>query len=203
MSTSSSHEVQRNPLPETSDGTSLAELQERLQASNVAAFESIFRRLSPGLYRYLCRLAPSEEAAYDLMQDTFAALWERRSRLSDVSALKSYVYRMARNRALNAKRARKTRRDLASSVRQAVQAPQISPDQELDAKMLGDLLHQWVDELPPRQHEALTLRRFENMSYRSIADVMEISTNTVRNHITLALQKLRDRLRDCRPDLLP
>jgi len=77
-----------------------------------------------------------------------------------------------------------------------------APDEAVEAKDLDAHLTQWIEDLPDRQREALSLSRFEGLSHDAIADVMDISPRTVNNHIVRALRSLRDRLRAYQPDLL-
>ncbi len=177
-------------------------LRERLAASDAAAFEKIFRRLSEPVFRYVRSMVQDEALAHDLTQDTFAKLWSVRERLETVDALPAYVFRMARNRVYNQQRNERTRRDNREQLDKDAHGSPPAPDQSLDADLLADLLHQWIDDLPDRQREALTLCRRKNLSHEEVADVMDIAPSTVNNHITRALQYLRERLREHRPDLL-
>jgi RNA polymerase sigma-70 factor (ECF subfamily) len=62
---------------------------------------------------------------------------------------------------------------------------------ESDERM--DLLKNWITDLPERQREAFELSRFEGLDHDEIASVMNVSSNTVNNHIVAALKRLRDR----------
>jgi RNA polymerase sigma-70 factor (family 1) len=178
-------------------------LRERLADGDATAFEEVFRRLSEPVFRYVCGMVQDEALAHDLTQDTFAKLWSVRERMETVDSLRAYVFRMARNRVYNQQRDERTRRDTREQLGEdAPHDAPLPPDQELDADLLSDLLHEWIDDLPDRQREALTLCRRDNLSHEEVADVMDIAPSTVNNHITRALQHLRERLRTHRPDLL-
>jgi len=178
-------------------------LRDRLAEGDTTAFEQIFRRLSEPVFRYVCGMVQDEALAHDLTQDAFAKLWSVRERMETVDSLRAYVFRMARNRVYNHQRNERTRRDTREQLGdEAPHGSPPTPDQDLDADLLGDLLHEWIDDLPDRQREAFTLCRRENLSHEEVADVMDIAPSTVNNHITRALQHLRERLRTHRPDLL-
>lgn len=178
-------------------------LRDRLGTGDEAAFERIFRRLSEPIFRFVCGMVQDEALAHDITQDTFAKLWSIRDRMDAVDSLRAYVFQMARNRVYNHQRDRQVRRDNEEYLRVAhPDASPPSPDKTLDADMLRSLLEQWIGELPDRQREALTLRRQNDLSHDEIADVMDVSPNTVNNHIVRAMKELRSRLRDYRPDLL-
>lgn len=186
------------------DEVGLDRLQSRLGAGDEEAFERIFRRLSTPVFRFVCGMVDDEALAHDLTQDTFAKLWAVRDRMEDVDSLRAYVFQMARNRVYNQQRDEQVRRDNRAELRaSAAHASPPAPDTALDTDMLRSRLEDWINELPDRQREALTLRRQSDLSHKEIAEVMDISPNTVNNHIVRAMQHLRSRLRDHRPDLLP
>ena len=185
------------------DEPGLDALRSRLGTGDEAAFEQIFRRLSAPVFRFVRGMVQDEALAHDLTQDTFAKLWAVRDRMETVDSLRAYVYQMARNRVYNQQRDERTRRDHRARLDEAsTHASPPSPDTALDADMLRSRLETWIDELPDRQREALTLRRRSDLSHEEIADVMGISPNTVNNHIVRAMKHLRSRLHDHRPDLL-
>jgi RNA polymerase sigma-70 factor (ECF subfamily) len=186
------------------DEAGLDQLQSRLGTGDEEAFERIFRRLSAPVFRFVCGMVEDEALAHDLTQDTFAKLWAIRDRMEDVDSLRAYVFQMARNRVYNQQRDEQVRRDNKAELRaSAAHASPTAPDTALDTDMLRSRLENWINELPDRQREALTLRRQSDLSHEEIAQVMDISPNTVNNHIVRAMQHLRSRLRDHRPDLLP
>jgi len=185
------------------DSPDIDTLKRRISDSDRAAFEQLFRQLSPRIFRFVRGMLPSDAAAYDITQDTFAKLWDIRTTLDTVDAIVPYVFQMARHRVYNRKRDERTRRDNEALLADAIHPESsASPESELDAELLRDLFDQWIDELPARQREALTLQRMQNMSHATIAEVMDIAPSTVNNHIVRALEHLRNRLREHRPDLL-
>ncbi|MES3631015.1 MAG: sigma-70 family RNA polymerase sigma factor [Longimonas sp.] len=186
------------------DTAAIDALCERLRASDRDAFKTVFCQLSPRIFRFVRGMVASDEKARDITQETFTKLWSIRTELDDVDSLTAYVFQMARNRVYNLQRDEQTRRTHETAVpSDALGGAPPAPDAELDADLLRTLLDRWIDELPARQREALTLRRIDGMTHEAIADIMEISPNTVNNHIVRALDHLRARLREHRPDLLP
>ena len=191
------------PRAPDAETASLDALRRRLGQGEESAFERIFRRLSTSVFRFVCGMVQDEALAHDITQDTFAKLWSIRDRMDDVDSLQAYIFQMARHRVYNHQRDQQVRRDNEAHLEDAhPDASPPSPDKSLDADMLRSLLERWIDELPDRQREALTLRRQQNLSHDEIAEIMEISPSTVNNHLVRAMKALRGRLRDHRPDLL-
>lgn len=194
------HVASTSPRPEGS----LERLRQRLCRSDRDAFEQVFRRLSKRVFRFVRGMISSDAVAYDITQDTFAKLWAARETLSEVDSLRGYIFQMARHRVYNTLRDERVRRSNEEMLQHGdFDATPPAPDDLLDAEQLRALLDRWISDLPPRQREALTLRRIDGLSHEAIADLMNISPHTVNNHIVRAMERLRERLRTHRPDLLP
>lgn len=169
----------------------------RLKEADRQAYERIFRALQKPLFRYALRITGEAGAARDVVQEAFLSLWDMRERLDPDRSLEALLYRMVRNKAYNRQRNRRTRTEKEDRLQQerALQQQHAEPpDARLDGERLHTKLRTWIDELPTRQREALTLSRFEGLTHDEIATVMDISPRTVNNHVVRALKRLRDRL---------
>jgi RNA polymerase sigma-70 factor (ECF subfamily) len=166
----------------------------QLRASDRDAYTDLFDTMHTPLLRYATRLT-NEETAYDIVQNAFVSLWQMRASIDPDRSLRSLLYTLVRNEALNQRRAMDRRRD-----RHSEYAPSRNPlpPENVEAEALRTRLQQWIDDLPERQREAFRLSRFDGLTHAEIADVMNIKPRTVTNHVTKALQTLRDRLDDYR-----
>lgn len=173
-----------------------------LRASDMQALRDVFHLLRDELVRYVSTIIRDSNVAHDLVQDVFVSLWDLREKLDPDCALRSYVYRMARNRAyrhLRDERLHAAKHDLMIGERErAVPAPTL-PDAETDGEILSAHLERWMAALPDRQREALSLSRFQGLSHREIAAVMGISARTVNNHILRALSNLEQKVQTLEP----
>ena len=168
-----------------------------LRASEVRALRDLFHLLRDELVRYVTTIVRDAYVAHDLVQDVFISLWDLRERLDPDCALRSYIYRMARNRAyrhLRDERLHAAKHELMSGDGYLNVTPPVMPDAEADGALLSEHLQRWLAALPDRQREALTLSRFQGLSHREIAAVMGISARTVNNHILRALSQLENRM---------
>lgn len=164
-----------------------------LLRSDESAFEALFRTFHPGLVRFAVGLTGEEATARDLVQEAFIRIWRQRERLDPQGSPKALLFRTVRNLALNHGRDAARRRELLAERYEppAVTAP--PPALPADEPDPAETLRAWVEELPARQREALLLSRFEGLSHQEIADVMDLSTRTVNNHLVRALRSLRER----------
>lgn len=188
---------------EASDAASLQAVARRVSDGDRTAFETLFRRLSTRVFRYVRSMTGDASSAHDVTQDTFMRLWSSRDRLSEVDQVEAYVFQTARRLVYNRSRDERVRRENEALMEVGdLAARPLSPDADVDADLLRDLVERWIAELPDRQREALTLRRMKGMSHDTIAEVMGISVNTVNTHLMRAMDTLRNRLREHRPDLM-
>lgn len=184
------------------DSASERELCAGLRASDMSAFRDIFHLMRDELVRYASAIVRDGDVAHDLIQDVFVSLWDLRERLDPDCALRSYIYRMARNRAyrhLRDERLHAAKHELIMNEHDQSPPSSPLPDMEADGQILATYLNQWLQALPERQREALTLSRFQGLSHKEIAAVMGISARTVNNHILRALSHLEQKIQSLEP----
>jgi RNA polymerase sigma-70 factor (ECF subfamily) len=169
------------------------QLLARIRQGDRDAFERFFRGWYPRLADYAVRILRSRDAAEDAVQDVLVALWERREKLPDGSALVGYLFRSVRNRSLNQLRQRRTQgRWLATLDPEPTLEPEAETgieDQELDRAYRAALA-----EVSPRGREVFLLSRDHGLSYPQIAETLGISVKTVETLMGRVLRTLRGKL---------
>jgi RNA polymerase sigma-70 factor (family 1) len=168
---------------------------QRLRASDPTACGEVFEALHPALLRYALYLTRDEATAYDVVQEAFVKLWQVRETLDPERSMKVLLYRIVRNLSLNDLRMKRHEPTVPTARPDLEAASTPTPEEAFDARVLSAHLRRWIDTLPPRRREAFQLSRYEGLSHDEIARVMNLTPRTVTNHIMLALQYLRDRLR--------
>lgn len=169
------------------------EWAEKISKSDQRAFDELFRSFYPVLVRFAMRYVTNITTSKDIVQDCFVTLWQTRQRIDASRSLKSYLYTMVRNRALNSIRDSSgvdVDHELASD-RQRTQIPDVAEVGE-DESNLEKKMSLWIDQLPDRQKEAFRLSRFDGLDHDEIAEIMSVSPKTVNNHIVAALSTLRE-----------
>jgi RNA polymerase sigma-70 factor, ECF subfamily len=179
--------------------TPSADLESRIRAGDVRAFEELFR----GHYESLCRFAHGylrdTSLVEDLVQDLFAHLWADRARLELRGSARAYLFAAVRNRALNVRKRQLVEHDWArdealADVRELHRAP-AHADHALDAREARSQLRSAIESLPERCRLVMQLRWQEQMSHAEIAVVMGISLKGVEAQLARGLQALRQRIR--------
>lgn len=169
-----------------------------LRASDRETLREIFFLFRDDLVRYVTTIIRDGSVAHDLVQDVFVSLWDLRERLDPDCALRSYVFRMARNRAyryLRDERLHAEKHDQLMADGSSNGSAVEQPDAIAQGLLMGAYLERWLAALPERQREALILSRYQGLSHREIASVMGISARTVNNHILRALAHLDEQVR--------
>ena len=166
-------------------------IKAQLSTQPEQAFEALFRKYFSYLCSTIYQILPQAAIAEDLAQEIFLDLWKRRQKLVISGSLKAYLRKAAIHKALNQQRAQKRRQ-----VRQQLWLQRASPAtaKPLETSELNRYIQQAIDLLPERCRLVFILSRHEDLSYREIAQLLNISEKTVDHHIGKALQLLRQRL---------
>jgi len=169
-----------------------AELLSRLRAGKQDAFESIFKSYYPQLVGVAESMIRDRQAAEDVVQDVMVELWRRRENMDVDTSLRAYLFRAARNRALNHLRHQKIAPRADPEVTEAVASP--ASDREFETREINRALRIAVQGLPERCREVFELSRVRGLPYAEIARVLQISVKTVEAQMGKALRVLREAL---------
>ena len=156
--------------------------------------EVLFRKYYAALCKSLYKVLRDATIAEDIVQEVFLKVWEKRESLQMDEAVQSYLYRSCYNTALNLLKQQKRNTDIDSlelSVAGADTAEKDLSFLETEAEILKA-----IDALPPKTKLVFSLSRFEELSYKEIAERLDISVKSVEKHMGIALQRLRENLKD-------
>lgn len=165
-----------------------------LKEGNESAFSSLYDALWEPLFGYVMRTLRDTEDALDVTQETFISVWQQRDALEGVQSIKSYIFSIARYKALRHIRLNIQKRDYLSSLLQFFHEYGESPEELLITEELQHVIDTEVAQLPPKMREVFLLSRRENLSYQEIASRLNISDKTVKKQISNSLKILRLKL---------
>jgi len=163
----------------------------QLLSGDEHAFSALYNQYWEALFKYVMRILPDQDEAADVLQETFVAFWELRSTLTKVKSIKAYLFVMARNFAFKRFREKLKRTEIVDKLVMFYGEPIESAEEALGAKELTNLLDAEIDKLPQRMREVFLLSRKEHLSYKEIAERLQISDLTVKKQINNALKNLR------------
>lgn len=138
---------------------------------------------------------PDQNIAEDLAQEVFFDLWRKRDKLNIKTSLKAYLRRAAVNKTLNYIRDKKINFEEEDKIPD-LDNEQTSVIQKMSADELQVKITAAIDSLPERCRIIFSLSRYEEMTYKEIAQKLDISIKTVENQISKALSILRVALGD-------
>lgn len=174
------------------------------------SFHQIFRQYSRLVRSFFARRVRSEEEVEDLVQETFFRVHRNLDLFRGDSKFETWLFQVSANVYKNAVRSQTT---------QKRDAPEVSWD-EATSSALGEdgsvlwearedgpledllqdersrMLYLAMQELPPQMRRCVELRVSRDMKYREIADLMDVSIDTVKAHLFQARQQLRKKLGD-------
>lgn len=158
--------------------------------------EAVFRKHYAELCTFVFGYVASEDAAEDIVQDLFVSIWTDPERwLEGGGSPRVLLYVAARNRALDHLRHRRVReRHARSHARIAAMEPAVQPPTAVDlltAQEVERALNQAIAALPERAREIFLLSRETGLTYREIAERLEVSVKTVETQMSRSLKKLR------------
>jgi len=175
-------------------GQDQATLFTRIQSGDRVALKVLFEQEYPSVCQAIRRLVKDESLSEDLAQEVFVRFWVKRENLQVKTSLSAYLRRMAINEALAY-----LRRQRHFHVEEWTPEPESRTGDNAEERYLeGELqahIREAIDELPPRCRTIFQLSRQEELSYREIANRMDISIKTVENQMGKALKHMRTRLK--------
>lgn len=158
-------------------------------------FEATFRAHHADLCGYLYRFLGSAEAAEDVVQDLFVAMWSNLPAWqAREQSLRPALFVAARNRALDLLKSQRVRTQSSNRVRAAMEPAVRTTDELLLENELTARVQEAVESLPERCRLIFTLSREGGRTYAEIAELLGLSVKTVETQMRRALQVLRTRV---------
>lgn len=166
----------------------------KLQSGSEAEFRKFYESSFPYFQSFALGFVKSEELCRDLVQDVFIAYWERHQNFSDLISLKVYFYRSIRNKCLNELRKLKNTDNSAEQELLKLESEDYLLEAIIEEEVSASI-HQRIGELPEQAQKILKLS-LTGKNNKEIAELLEISVNTVKTHKLKAYSVLRTQLRD-------
>ncbi len=182
----------RQPSPMLDDDDLV--LIRRVAEKDRQAFETLYYRYAPRLYRYLSRLIRQQELVEEVLNDVMLVVWQNASRFNRTSRLSTWMFGIAHHKALKA---------LARSANQSPDAPlatteeaqeewidKESPEETMMCQELHSTLARALERLSPEQRAVVELTFYHECSYQEIAEITGCPVNTVKTRMFHARRRL-------------
>jgi RNA polymerase sigma-70 factor (family 1) len=165
----------------------------RIQEGDERAFAILFDRYKSRLFRHIYQRTSSVYETEEIVQNIFISLWKNRDSIVIEESAWPYLMGAARNSVLyffvkNAKN------QVIESLTEIQEPLDHAQEDHLVAQELETFIDDVINKMPVTMKRSFELSRKENLSVKEIAEKMKLSEQTIKNNLTLALQRLRSRL---------
>lgn len=171
-----------------------SDLMHAFQAGDEGAFKLVFDQNFRKLLAFAYKMVKSREQAEEIVHDAFLSAWSNRSRIDASVSITPYLFTVTKRLALNSLRQMATSQKAIDELWKRVDNLSNQTEEAVlfhDLQRLTDLK---ISILPPQQQQIFKLSRHDGLSYEEISEILGISKNTVRNHLSLALKALKKHL---------
>lgn len=153
--------------------------------------EKVFATYYGALCYYAARILDSEDAVEDIVQEVFVALLEKGTNAASDAHLKNYLYQAVKNGCLNHIRKNGSRKRYLESLER--EDPEADEDRQLMAELYR-LMAEAVAQLPPECRKVCHLAYFDGVPNEQIAQMLDVSINTVKAQKARAKKLLKEAL---------
>ncbi len=164
------------------------------------SFAEIFNYFAPRLRSYALKQMGNEALAMELVQDTMSNVWQKSHLFNaEKGAPSTWIFTIARNIRFDMLRKQRNRKeDICADdlwpvlCEQTADVNEVSLDEQITLQQLGVIF----EDLPKKQREVIEAIYIEGKSQQEVADQFEIPLGTVKSRTRLALQRLKEMLKD-------
>lgn len=182
------------------DSVAEKELLLHVARGSEQAFRQLFMRYHQWLISHIFRLTGSMAQAEEVAQDVFLKLWMNREVLAGIHNFKPYLFVLSRNHAVNVLKETIKER-MRRQEWEKEHAPQPLNNEEEQTVTRYTLLDEAIDQLPPQQRKVYLLSRYEQLTYTEISGRMNISRETVKKYIQIAVASITTFIKEKIADL--
>lgn len=176
---------------------SQAKLLKEIAVGNEVAFREMYHHFYKRLLQFAFILTKNKEASEELVEDVFIKIWKNRYNADAIHNLKVYLYTATKNTCLNY---------LSSKANDSINKPfdainivltePVCPDQLFIYRETFTKIKNAIETLPPRCKMIFKLVREDGLKYKEVAEVLNVSPNTVDAQMTIAIRRIAMLVRD-------
>lgn len=166
---------------------------------DMRAYEMLYDRHAQPVYSLVVRIVRDLPIAEELLQEIFWQVWQKAEQYEGAGSAMAWLYRIARNRALDQLRRERARPQAMQSELDVLEhAPQFagrSAESEVEQRLRRQHVLQALDNIPDEQRLCLELAYFEGLSQREISERIDIPLGTIKTRMRSGMEKLERFLR--------
>nr|WP_320000095.1 RNA polymerase sigma-70 factor [uncultured Draconibacterium sp.] len=160
------------------------------------SFKHLFDLFAGRLYQFSFSFVKSKSVAEEVVSDVFLKVWINRSELVNIQNIKAYLFKSTYNTSLNYLDEMKRKNAVSlDDLEVDLGVDLICPETELINKELKSIIEQSIEDLPPRCKMIYKLAKVEQMKYKDIGELLDISVKTINHQLSIALKKIGETIK--------
>ena len=170
------------------------ELLAAVSVGDFKAFGDLYEKYHRILYFFALNLSKNSYDAEELVQSVFVSIWETRQNIDPERPFNAYLFSITRHRFYNMLRKRITENCYIDYLLHQDHQADNNFEKQMEDNEINEIIQKLLQQVPNRRQEIFRMSRDENLSYKQIAEKLQISENTVDSQIRNVLNFLRKEL---------
>ncbi|MGN8057938.1 RNA polymerase sigma-70 factor [Pedobacter sp. 22163] len=166
-------------------------LIDKIVGGDEQAFSVLFFKYLPVLQIFAAKFTKSEDAAEEIIQDSFLRVWLNRDKLAEVDNVKAYLYKYVSNECLSYLRKKLKEDRVVDAFTAKQQNSHNNTVETINLNEITKIIAVAVEKLPDQRKNIYQLSRRDGKTIPEIAEILNISPNTVKNALVIALKSIR------------
>lgn len=163
----------------------------KIAQGDEASFRILFDRFKSRCYSSAIKMTRSVDLAEEIVQDTFVSLWTSRAVLNKVQNPSGYLFTILYNQIYAQFKKLSAERLMKANLTRLPEADESSVEEYYNEKETSQYIQKLIRQLPHRQQQIFILSKQEGMSRKEIAQKLQLSPHTVKNHLLEAVKFVR------------
>ena len=169
---------------------------EKLRKDNIKVFEKLFKLFYEPLIQYAYNYLNNVETAENIVQEVFYKIWKNRKRLDPQKNIASYLYKITKNQSFKFLKHKNIQYNYANvHVLDDFDIENKTPVDIIQYKELETAVNKAISSLPEKCYTVYSMNRFNNLSYKAIAEIQGVTIKAIEKQMTRALKILRRQLK--------
>ncbi|MBN9383091.1 MAG: RNA polymerase sigma-70 factor [Chitinophagaceae bacterium] len=177
-------------------GEHLPELLLQISEGRQTAFREVYVLFYKRLFHFAFAIVKTRELSEEIVEDVFVKLWQKHADARGIQNLRVYLYTATKNTALNylSKKARESITEPFDHIQIELNDSAVTPEQILITAEMYKKIQAAVEALPPRCKMIFKLVREDGLRYKEIAEILNISVNTIDVQMAIAVKRIASAL---------
>jgi RNA polymerase sigma-70 factor (ECF subfamily) len=170
--------------------------KEEIKDGNELSFRELYNHVSKQLIAFAISMVKERDAAFEIVDDVFVRLWQNRANICAINNIRVYLYKAVKNTSLNyiSKKAKENITEPFDHIDVQLNNG-VTPENKMIMSEIYEKIDSAVKSLPPRCKIIFKLVREDGLKYKEVAEILNISENTVDAQMVIAVHRITEAVR--------